>query len=396
MPSRLRLLASAVLAAGLAGGAIGCRRSEPSHPVGTTVAPAGQGGDAAATARSGQAVGDDPADALGRLVADLAAGRADPVYAAVPDRYRQDLDRFLAESVKPTEPETRRRVAEAVTRFADALREKETFVLGSDRFEIAGPAAEVVRSRFGPVCRLVAATARWPGWSEPEAGNAKSLIAAVVSAVAADGDLAADLRSLRFETVSTSGDRAAVRVRRQGEAEGHELATVRVDGVWVPATVAERWQAMFPAAGSAEETGRAPDLAAFAEQLDSVTAALAEVSTQAGFDALAGQAATLLLATAAEAGQAPRAVRPEEFVTVEILGRLTDEQKDRIVWELASRTDAPPSGLADAVDLADGGGVAVTVGPVSDVAAFAKRLTGLKVERVDADKKTVTARYTGP
>lgn len=402
MPDRPRLLLFFLLAtAALAGGAIGCQPSEPSSLTEKADAPPKQrpksGEEAVSATPREPAAKSDPADALNRFLADLAAGRGDAVYAALPNRYRQDLDRFLGETVSPIKADDRRRAAEAVARFADAIREKKELVLASERFEIAGPAARFVRDRFDSVCRIVAATARWPGWTAPEAGDSKSLIAAAVSAVASDPDLAAELNHLRFETVSHTDDQATVRGQLKGEARDHALPVVRIDGAWVPAAFAARWDALStPPAPDTRQGDRAASLTRFAERLDEVTAALTAVSTQAEFDALAEQAATVLLAAAAQADTEPRPVRPEEFVTVEILGRLTDEQKDRTVWELTTRTDAPASGLADAVDLVGREGIAVTVGPVADVEAFARRLTDLKVERVDRDKKTVTARLVGP
>jgi len=336
----------------------------------------------------------DPADSLNALVADLAAGRGDTVFAKLPERYRKDLDRFLTERVRAVDADARRQTAEAVSRFAESLAEKEALVLASERFEIAGPAAEAARDHFGSLCRLVAATARWPGWGGQSVSDTKSLVSAIVSAVAKDESLGGDLRSLRFEVVSRNDDRAVLRVA--GGDHGRELAVVRVDDAWIPATVAERWEALFGDESGTEEAFGASELTSFAGRLDEVSAALAKTSTQAEFDALAERAATLLLATAAQADQAPRAVRPDEFVTVEVLGEMTEEQKDRLVWQMTTLTDAPRSGLAEATDRADGAGIVVTVGPVADLEAFAKRLADLKVESVDPQKKTVTARFVGP
>lgn len=386
---RLRLLTWAFAATALTAGACGCGRSDRSSPAGqeekiTRETPPPDQANAA----------DEPADGMRRLAAGLAGGRAEAVVEAVPARYLSDLDRFLAERVRPVDPVARREAAEAVTGLAEALGQKRDFVLASERIEIAGPAVEVVRGRFDALCRLVAATANWPGWAAAEARDAKSLVGAVATAVAADPALSADLRSLRFEAVSQEGDRAIVKVAHAGDASGRGLTVVRVDGKWVPAAFAERWDAMFVAGmdSGSQSGGGLPE---FAGRLREVTAALREVTTQAEFDALADQAATRLLATAAESDRGPRAVKPEEYVTVVVLGPLTDEQKDQVVWKLSAATDAPSSGLADAADRTDGG-LTVNVGPIADVADFANRLADLKVEQVDAEKKTVTARFVGP
>lgn len=366
----------------------GCGRPQPaSSPALETSEQEGR----PARDRPARAPNSDPGVAMNRLVADLAAGRGDGVFAALPPKYRQDVDHYLVSRIRPADTKAWRQASEAVARFAESLAAKERFVLASERFEIAGPAAEVVRERFGAICRLVAATARWPGWNEPN-GDAKALTSAIAAAVVQNEELAAELRSLRFETASKSKDRATLKVA----GRDRELAVVCIDDVWVPATVADGWDALFgDGSGSGEEL-KSDDLTSLAGRLDEVTAALSKVATQEEFDALADRAATLLLATAAQIDHAPRAVRPEEFVTVEVLGEMTETQKDQIVWRLTTLTDDPRSGLADASDRADGEGLIVNVGPVTDLAAFAKRLEGLKVENVDANKKTVTARFVGP
>jgi hypothetical protein len=346
------------------------------------------------TAAAKREPSDDSADALNRLCADFAAGRSDAVAAALPGRYRHDLDRFLAESVRPIDANTRKRAADAFARFADIVREKRSFILAS-KIEIGGPAGPFLRGHLDAVCRAVAAVARWPGWGEPNPGDANALIGSVASSLARDRAIADAARGLRFETVSRTGDEAIVNLRA-GNGEPTTLSLRRIDGRWVPATLADRWSEAFPpsqAASPAEASQRLPRLA---ERLDDVAASLKTVTTQADFDALADRAATLLLAAAAKAEEGPRAVAPEEFATVVVTGHMTDEQKDRLVLDAAAQADSPASALADAADRQDGDGVVITVGPVADAEALAKRLPGIAVENIDREKKTVTARFTGP
>lgn len=337
---------------------------------------------------------DDPAAAVDGWFAAFAEGRADGLVGAIPPQFRDDLDRWLVGWLRTVQPAERRAAAEALGNFARALREKQSFVLASDRVTIGGPAADFLREYFDPVCRVIETAADWPGWGEPVGSDSRELIAAVLGAIASEPALAERFRQLDATTRSRSGSSAVVTVARRGETGDQDLKLRLIDRRWVPVGLAERWDELRHFAASAEsaEGGQLRHVTRF---LNDMSVAVSEVTTQKEFDALADRAATWLLAAAAEADKKPRSVEPNELVTVAIEGPLTESEKDELLWRLVSLTDQPQSGLADASDR-EGGGMVVTVGPVADLQAFADRLPQLEILGVDAETKTITVRHAAP
>ncbi|MBA3315652.1 MAG: hypothetical protein M3552_04435 [Planctomycetota bacterium] len=377
---------------------IGCQRSREGEP---QIDAAGQQDNpAAATVTPDPQPDDDAAAALQKVIDDVETGEADAVLMALPPSYREDLDRVLALGLRPLDPQARRAMAEAVVDLAQTLIEKESLVLASDRIELAGPAAPFVRDNFAALCRVVAAVARWPGWSSVENPDAASLIAATVRAVSIEPSLIDALQKVRFRNVEGSDENRRVLVHTGDEKGGVEFAVERIEGRWLPERVARRWSATLDDLDtdrlSSHIAQREAELRELTSRIRDISQSLAAVETQDEFNTLADRAATLLLATAAQAKSAPRSLKADEFATVVVLGELSEEQKDRLVWDLASHSDDPSNGIADAVDPRDQGDLVISVGPVSDIEAFAKRLPGVQVERVDAKAKKITARLAAP
>jgi hypothetical protein len=377
--------------------ATGCRKTaEPSVEV-----PANEQEATERSAENGAAAADGPAAAWQQAVDHFVRGETSKLDDLLPDQYRADLDRMLRARLQPVAPDVRRDACDAIAGLAQTLAKKEQFVLESERFNFGGPAAPFVRHRFGPLCRVVATVANWPGWSAAEAPSIGAVVQEVVRAGDHEPSLKDSLKQIRFENVAQQqqGSERQILVSGPDGNEPRAISVVRVEGRWLPQALVEHWPELFGAERTDEAASDAPQrerrLRDLTSRLREITASLDGVKSQAEFDALAERAATLLLASAAEANATPRRVEPDEFVTVVVKGDLSDGQKDQLVWDLASISDEPASGLADALDQSDGTYV-IHVGPVRDIAAFAKRLEGLVVENVDASAKKITARVAAP
>jgi hypothetical protein len=340
-----------------------------------------------------------PAAQLRHVLEDIASGEVDDIAAALPASYRDDLDWALGVRLKPIAPDVRRDAAQAVAALAKTLIDKERFVLASDRFGLAGPAAPFVREHFAAICRVIVAVARWPGWVALDVPSSSELLAEAARAISVEPSLVGALRAVRIEDGTETGEVRQIILRAGSAKEAHSVPVEQVEDRWLPKSLVERWSALFghpdSEAAAAKAEQREAQLRELTSQLRDVDRALAAVTTQAEFDALAEKASTLLLATAAQAERRPRTVRSDEFVTVIVTGTLSEDQKDRIVWELASHSDEPSSGLAEAAD-ERGGQFTVAVGPVNDLEAFARRLPGLRLENIDARAKKITARLAAP
>ncbi|MGC1276203.1 MAG: hypothetical protein WBC44_21070 [Planctomycetaceae bacterium] len=385
---------------------VGCGRPGPTETAQTgdsaksAATDVGSGGTKAAEASEGttasaSVTNDDPAAAFRRLAADLVEGRTAEIADAVPQCLRDDLGRLWHESVQTIDSSTRRDAADAVATFAEVLARKRVFVLGSDRIELEGAAADFVRRRFDAIARVIASIARWPGWSaEGDDVDAAALVERVTKAIASEPALQDELRSLRFETLTLDGSDAIVRIRNADRAEGFDVPVSLVEGRWVPTRIAESLSGTVRSSG--DDEARQSSLQRLTQQLRQVAETLEGVTTQQEFDAQADHAATLLMASAGRSVEAVSAIGSEELATIHVLGKITAEEKDRLLWAFVARTDSPASGLADAADRTDGDGMNVTIGPVADVEEFAKRLPGVTVEKVDRETRTITVRVGEP
>jgi hypothetical protein len=384
----------------LFGGALvatGCRKTaEPSVEV-----PANEQEATERSAENSAAAADGPAAAWQHAVDHFVRGETSELDDLLPDQYRADLEGMLRARLQPLASDVRRDACDAIAGLAQTLAKKEQFVLESERFNFGGPAAPFVRQHFGPLCRVVAAVANWPGWSAAEAPSIGAVIQEVIRAGDHEPSLKDGLKQIRFENVAQQqqGSERQILVSGADATEPRTISVVRIEGRWLPQTLVEHWPELFGAErteeAASDATQRERRLRDLASRLREITASLDGVKTQAEFDTLAERAATLLLASAAEAHATPRRVEPDEFVTVVVKGDLTDGQKDQLVWNLASMSDEPASGLADALEQSDGTYV-IHVGPVRDVESFSKRLKGLTVENVDVGAKKITARVAAP
>ena len=393
---------------------LGCGRApapEPTaSPAGLSETPAAVAGvsehseSPAATPQPSQTVADDPASAFNTLRSRVLVGQ----FPSLPPSFLADLNRVYKQRVRTVDPAARAELAQAIAQLADALYAKSGFILASDRVDFGGSSAEAIRANLPAVLHAIAAAARWPGWSETVAPpDFQKLLANVATALVSDANLANRLRRLRFETLNRDGATARVRVS-DGDRQV-VLTAVRTEGVWLPEAVVQGWTAVFASDAVAlnPTADHAKQLREIAAVLRDATAAVQAVQSQAAFDAAADRVADRLLATAAAA--VPRAVTPQELVTVELRGTLSDAQKDALLSALVAATDAPASGLADAADRPAGDGMNVTIGPVADVQQFADRLRMLTlaspaagmetpqpaititVEQVDAGRRAITA-----
>lgn len=339
---------------------------------------------------------DDPAAALELLIRNVAAGDSESVIDAVPAAYLNDLESFIASRVKTVEPSMRRDLADSVVRFAAIVREKQGYVVNSDRVAFEGIAGDWIRAHLAEVSKFVGALASWPGWDNDQTLNARTLLAAAVTALTSEEGVANELRDLEVIEHSRSTDSALIAIRDARGGSQYEVELDKVGERWVPATLAMLWKQFFRSEAKPGVATSDATLRDLSQQLDNVTRTLESVSSQAEFDAAADRASTLLLATLAQSDPPPRKVSPEEFVTVEVQGELTEQQKDEVLWSLAMATDSPPSAQAYSSDRLQGPGMVANVGPIADLAEFARRFKGLSIEKIDPEKRTITARLKTP
>jgi hypothetical protein len=220
------------------------------------------------------------------------------------------------------------------------------------------------------------------------------------------------LSQIRATLVSSSGDRAVVRIERPDE-DPVSTEFVRVEGKWIPRTLADGWiEAMGEARARLSLLG--PDnmgeikprvmklLSSVNEMLDQLAAARDASQFQAA--TLAGLAALhpLFLELAGPGTETgsdePPAERPlpptARIITVIVRSKLTSAEQDALADRL-KRTLATEERLFLEVT-ADDETTSIKLGPVDDIEALAKELDFIEVDSVDRQTRTISAKVTRP
>ncbi|HUG93885.1 MAG TPA: hypothetical protein VML55_23855, partial [Planctomycetaceae bacterium] len=200
-----------------------------------------------------------------------------------------------------------------------------------------------------------------------------------------------------------SGGRSRIEIiPRDGEPRRFEF--VRFEGRWFPAAWQASWQAELAAAREKLKTELAPAvleqkkqsllpaLEAFEASLDRLAAA---PDGQAFHDLLDRELLPLLSGAAAPPpgvadGSDGSLVPPASSsgsVIVEFGGPLDERTADAVAQALVGICDQPDGIVLPA---ADGGGTRLTVSPVGDVQAFARRIRFGRVTSIDPGRRTVT------
>jgi len=217
-----------------------------------------------------------------------------------------------------------------------------------------------------------------------------------------------DLSELKVTLVSSEGDSATLAIQGpEGLPKDHQF--VRVEGKWIPQSIAADWYENMMQANarlsllSPENLGEdKPQILALLSAVDGVLDQMAAAKSQKEFLTALAQAEETqkrflpLIARLVGSGPADESAgadsRPDaaiELVTVVVKGMLDEIAQDNLRDELKGVVDE--GGLPETELTGDDETTIYRVGPVSDVEAFAQRLSFLKNVSVDAKRRIITA-----
>lgn len=377
---------------------LGCREGDPPAADAKQAAPAtaaGEGLDRQSVerevGRSGGSGGpgkmsDDPAEAVAELRDQWASGRFEEIIKTLTKAEQERGSTTPGPSgwVK-NDRATRAAFLDAVRRCATVIREKEPLIRGSERLLFDGPWGPLWEGHLVEIAEWSQGVAGWSGWLNEEAFGFPGLVETTSRELARQPELAGAIKAIEFATVSREGDRALIRFRLAEAEQAGEFVAVRSGGAWLP-----QWLLGSPGqpAEVAREGGEA-EIVALTRRLEAVADMLAGVATVAEFDALVGQLADTLLSDEPRTAKPRRSVAETEMVWLIVSGELTEAEKDQLLWNVASRVDEPASAVAHLQQADSPDVVRIRVGPVGDLEGFARRLTGLQVERIEAERRTI-------
>jgi hypothetical protein len=187
------------------------------------------------------------------VAANLANNHPEIVWEALPESYRADINELTAAFAAKMDPELYDRSMALALSFIDVLQAKQDIILASETVAGTGidvdalgarmtPALEIARSFFASEVSTTAGLAVID-WQQYLAGTVAEIMKTADAIEGEEGEdpfLAFD--SVEVELLEEDGDTAVVRVTADDE-EPEDVAMTKIENRWVPAEMAEQWDA---------------------------------------------------------------------------------------------------------------------------------------------------------
>lgn len=376
-----------------------CGCSPPAPP-----APVGGVGAVAKVARSA-----DTADAAVRAVIDgLRKDHPEALWDFLPASYQQDLNDLGHDFARRMDPEVWSSAIKVVRKVASVFSSKKEFLAplapATDWGQLATLLRTLADSELGDLERLKTADGRaMLATSGAAAMKQWDLLTQFAGGL---GEL--NLGELQVTLESSTGDTAVVVVDIPG-IEPQPSEFVKVEGKWIPRTLAESWVEKIGEARARMILLSPDNLAGFKPRtmtllasLDMVLDKLASSRNAGEFqEALAGlRVFQPLLAElkgavpdseAQDEAPADRAApRTDQIVTLIIRGNLSDSAQDELTDRLRLLLAPADKALIELVGFEEL--TSYKLGPVDDVEALAKGLGFLEIVSVDPKTRTIVAK----
>lgn len=186
----------------------------------------------------------------------LADGHPEVVWQALPASYQEDVTEITHAFAAKMDPEIWNGVFRVGRKAVGVLRDKKQYILDSALVNASGDKKADVEANWDTVVGLLDSvfasdlasleslkTMDWEHYLATT-GAAVMAKAATMSSTSAKEheDFVAKLRASKVEVVSQDGDSAVLRMSTPGE-EPEEASFTRVEGRWVPAEMAAKWDA---------------------------------------------------------------------------------------------------------------------------------------------------------
>jgi hypothetical protein len=399
------------LAIALAGALAGCGRS--SAPVGELNPPMdsevrrGHGGPRGHDRiPQGSDIEPHPAVlAVHAMLQSLRDGRLDEAYDFLPERFQVDVDRLLQERAAEVDPELWQAVTRTAYKGLLLLREQKSLILESlNQPESAAAVEELAASWDGLVDTLAelesSDLARLESLRRMESrrflattGNALFRGLRGVDAVGGGTPLDALLETRVTETTWPDG-RVVLAITPPGQEHANLVEFVSIDGRWIPRPMADAWRTTLDAwrirlaLGDREAQVKArAAIAEFEASVDQMRAA----TTVEEFQAAAAPSLLTIYQTYKQWSQPPG---PPGGVSLTVRGHFDDDEQTRILADLEPLTDDPPRSVYTATAGPDA--MVISLRPVADVEAFARRLSFAVDLQIDAANRTVAFTHRAP
>lgn len=406
---------------------VGCQQSASTDP---GVQTSGDGATAVAgneSATSGQGTSPPAAtpDAAVRTVLEgIERKELAALWEFLPASYQRDLQSLVRQTGEKMDPEVWDRLIGVVRHAAQVMKSKEPWLQTPAANEPApsGAAAQLGPINYAEVGHLLELLA------DSELGRTETLktidlgawtakvgrplleqISVFARRMPADplARTLTGLQDLKFRSRDVKGDAATVEIVIPNEP-AVEVPYVKVDGKWIPVDLANGWIEGMGQAQARLAVVLAPEnLASLKPQMltglnvmDDWLKRLEDAPSKEAFDFAWSQGLQNVLTVASSLGPNsspdgstdegdPAAETEIPVVKVVVRGELTFDQQDDLLERLAGQTDDGTGPFREIS--ATKREVTFLLGPVADVAAFAKKLEMLDVSKVDPATRMIWA-----
>ncbi len=362
----------------------------------------------------------DAAAAVTALAAAMRDGKVEQAYDLLPASYQSDVDRLVHEFAGQMDPEIwsagfgvlgkatglLKAKKDLLLSMADQPgKEAQTEKLAANWDGLVSGLEKFVASDLSEVDRLKSRSAR--ELLQAGVGPLAKVLVSMATVNSQDGAAtpatsvtAADFDKVKAEVLEATDSTATVKITSPAKAEPEIVEFAKVEGKWIPKTMADTWaeniskareqiKAIDPDAISAQKPKILQMVTTMNGVLDQMMKAEKPEEIQAAMAPLFVQAMMMGLPLGGNAKPQTKATnRPSGRVTLIVTQTLSAEDQEKL--EVAIKELIDDSSMRKITTTKVNGRTILSVSPVADIDAFAKKLTVAKELEIDTDKNVIT------
>lgn len=347
-----------------------------------------------------------PDGAIRAVIAGFRENRTEVLWEFLPARYQADVNELIRQTVAGIDPKVWDAIVRSLKKLVGVLKAKKQFVIKNQNLmaslnieqktelwtQLIAFADLLLESDLSDHDKLKTLDV---GKFLSTTGN--SLLKEIrVMAESTPGQLPSltTIEQMKVKLIRSDGETAIVQVDGPDDVS-NENQLIRIDGKWVPKKFSEGWPKVIANVrnqiiGQVQiDDARKPQLMMTIEDIDGLLDQFAKVDSQQEFD-------QMLLSVVRRYMKIPvsdptRNLKPQP-VTVVVEAILNSEAEDELIAIIKAATDDPKH--CDLEVIVEDQTTMFTVSPVSDIQAFAKKLTYGKITNVDAEELVIVIKPT--
>jgi hypothetical protein len=335
-------------------------------------------------------------------------GRLEIAFDFLPPDYQQDINQLVSSAAARVEPEIWLQSTNVLKKAVGVLEQKREIIIpllaqsGNDhRVEVTNAwdqfvetAKEFVESPLLDQEQVQLIDVRAALQNELGRLIRKLMVLSAVVNPATHNPLR-ELDEVQVDLVESDGKTARVRIMPRGITDAEPTTFVLRDGKWLPKPLVEAWPATLEAMRSQLQTMTAAsgtvEVQQCKDQLKVMDRVLDQMLSAQNVEQLRSAATPLFLQATKWSTIAPAATVPDgppEGVSMLITRELSDDELTRLLRTLEPLTDDPDREYHLAT--ANGGKTFISIKPVSDITAFAAKLTFASDPTINMEARTIT------